>query len=578
MHDLPLVDTIAAGLTAALLLGLATQRLGLSPIVGYLLAGIAIGPFTPGFVGDVQIASQLAEIGVILLMFGVGLNFHLKDMITVQRIAVPGALLQITLATAVTSVLVAAMGWKWSSGIVLGIAISVASTVVLIRMLRDNRILDTSEGKVAIGWLVLEDIVTVIVLVLLPTFARELAPDQISRPQEWLISTGWAILKLSVFVAAVLLLGSRFVPWLMVSVARFRSRELFTLTVLVMAIAVAAFAYHYFGASMALGAFLAGMVVGQSTVSHEAAANALPLSDAFSVLFFVSVGMLFDPSVLWNEPALFLSVLGVILLVKPLAAMAAVFVLKYSLRTALIVAVGLAQIGEFSFILAELGRSLQLLPESGYSVLVACSIFSIAINPILFRGAVRLEKAVQGSSRFKGSELMRGQADPQPEGDASEEKTTAIVVGYGPVGRTVNRLLQSFAVHTIIVELNVDTVKLLHSQGQTAIFGDASNRHILLQANVQQARYVIVTLPDAGVSAAVVTNARNLNPDARILVRARYLGERKVLERAGATDVRFEEAEIAISLSLLILSELNAKPEEFENEIRRIRKDLTLED
>jgi CPA2 family monovalent cation:H+ antiporter-2 len=578
MHDLPLVDTIAAGLTAALLLGLATQRLGLSPIVGYLLAGIVIGPFTPGFVGDVQIASQLAEIGVILLMFGVGLNFHLKDMITVQRIAVPGALLQITLATAVTSVLVAAMGWKWSSGIVLGIAISVASTVVLIRMLRDNRILDTSEGKVAIGWLVLEDIVTVIVLVLLPTFARELAPDQISRPQEWLISTGWAILKLSVFVAAVLLLGSRFVPWLMVSVARFRSRELFTLTVLVMAIAVAAFAYHYFGASMALGAFLAGMVVGQSTVSHEAAANALPLSDAFSVLFFVSVGMLFDPSVLWNEPALFLSVLGVILLVKPLAAMAAVFVLKYSLRTALIVAVGLAQIGEFSFILAELGRSLQLLPESGYSVLVACSIFSIAINPILFRGAVRLEKAVQGSSRFKGSELMRGQADPQPEGDASEEKITAIVVGYGPVGRTVNRLLQSFAVHTIIVELNVDTVKLLHSQGQTAIFGDASNRHILLQANVQQARYVIVTLPDAGVSAAVVTNARNLNPDARILVRARYLGERKVLERAGATDVRFEEAEIAISLSLLILSELNAKPEEFENEIRRIRKDLTLED
>jgi CPA2 family monovalent cation:H+ antiporter-2 len=279
MHDLPLVDTIAAGLTAALLLGLATQRLGLSPIVGYLLAGIAIGPFTPGFVGDVQIASQLAEIGVILLMFGVGINFHLKDMITVQRIAVPGALLQITLATAVTSVLVAAMGWKWSSGIVLGIAISVASTVVLIRMLRDNRILDTSEGKVAIGWLVLEDIVTVIVLVLLPTFARELAPDQISRPQEWLISTGWAILKLSVFVAAVLLLGSRFVPWLMVSVARFRSRELFTLTVLVMAIAVAAFAYHYFGASMALGAFLAGMVVGQSTVSHEAAANALPLSD-----------------------------------------------------------------------------------------------------------------------------------------------------------------------------------------------------------------------------------------------------------------------------------------------------------
>lgn len=578
MHDLPLVDTLAAGLTAALLLGLATQRLGLSPIVGYLLAGIAIGPFTPGFVGDVQIASQLAEIGVILLMFGVGLSFHLKDMIAVQRIAVPGALGQSFLATAVTAVLVTAIGWNLSHGIVLGIAISVASTVVLIRMLRDNRILDTPEGKVAIGWLVVEDILTVVVLVLLPTLARHPAPGQVNHPHEWLLSTGLAILKLTVFVAAVLLVGSRFVPWVMVRVARFRSRELFTLAVLVMAIAVAAVAYHYFGASMALGAFLAGMVVGQSTVSHEAAANALPLSDAFSVLFFVSVGMLFDPRVLWHEPALFLSVLGVILLVKPLAAMAVVFVLKYSLRTALTVAVGLAQIGEFSFILAELSRSLQLLPESGYSALVACSIFSIAINPVLFRGAVWLEKAVERSSRLKESALIRGQTDLLPEAEPSEGKTRAIVVGYGPVGRTVNSLLQSFGVHTLIVELNVDTVKLLHSQGQAAIFGDASNRHILLQAKVQQTRYVIVTLPDASISAAVVTNARNLNPDARILVRARYLGDRKVLERAGATDVRFEEAEIAISLSRLILSELNAKPGEFENEIKRIRKELTIED
>jgi len=578
MHDFPLVNTIAAALTAALLLGLATQRLGLSPIVGYLLAGIAIGPFTPGFVGDVEIASQLAEIGVILLMFGVGLNFHLKDMITVQRIAVPGAIVQITLATVVTVALVTAMGWEWSSGIVLGISISVASTVVLIRMLMNNRILDTPEGKVAVGWLVVEDIVTVVVLVLLPTFARGPATEQMSHSYGWLISTGWAILKLSVFITGVLLLGSRFVPWIMVSVARFRSRELFTLTVLVMAIAVGAFAYHFFGASMALGAFLAGMVVGQSPVSHEAAANALPLSDAFSVLFFVSVGMLFDPRVLWQEPVLFLSVLGVILLVKPLAAMAVVFALKYSLRTALTVAVGLAQIGEFSFILAELSRSLQLLPESGYSALVAGSIFSIAINPLLFRGAVWLEKTVQRSSRFKESPLMHGQADPLPEAEASEEKTTAIVVGYGPVGRTVSQLLQSFEVHPVIVEMNVDTVKLLHSQGQTAIFGDASKRHILLQAKVHQARYVVVTLPDAVISAAVVTNARNLNPDAKILVRARYLGERKVLERAGATDVRFEEAEIAISLSRVILSELNAKPEEFEDEIRRIEKEFTLED
>jgi CPA2 family monovalent cation:H+ antiporter-2 len=515
---------------------------------------------------------------VILLMFGVGLNFHLKDMIAVQRIAIPGVMVQIILATAATTAILTSIGWGLSSSIVLGISISVASTVVLARMLLDNRILDTPEGKVAIGWLVVEDIVTVIVLVLLPTLASGLVTAETSHTQEWLNSTGWAVLKLSFFVAVVLLLGSRFVPWIMVRVARFRSRELFTLTVLVMAIAVAAFAYHYFGASMALGAFLAGMVVGQSPVSHEAAANALPLSDAFSVLFFVSVGMLFDPSVLGQEPVQFLSVLGVILLVKPLAAIAAVFLLKYSLRTALVVAVGLAQIGEFTFIMAELGRSLRLLPESGFSVLVACSIFSIALNPLLFRGAVWLEKAVERSSRFRESPFVRGQTDLLPEAEASEEKTTAIVVGYGPVGRTVNSLLQSFGVQTIVVEMNVDTVKLLHSQGQTAIFGDASKRHILLQAKVQQARYVVVTLPDAAISAAVVTNARNLNQDAKILARARYLGERKVLERAGATDVRFEEAEIAISLSRAILSELSAKPEEFENEIRRIRKDLTLED
>ncbi len=583
MHALPLVDTIAAGLTAALLLGLATQRLGLSPIVGYLLAGIMIGPFTPGFVGDLEIASQLAEVGVILLMFGVGLNFHLHEMIAVQRIAVPGALVQSLMATVATAIIAVAMGWQWSSGIVLGIAISVASTVVLIRMLMDHRILDTSEGKIAIGWLVVEDIITVLVLVLLPTLMAGATAGQAHQSQDWLYSAGVVILKLVVFVALVLVLGARFVPWFMVRVARFRSRELFTLAVLVMAIAVATIAYHFFGVSMALGAFLAGMVVGQSTVSHEAAANALPLRDAFSVLFFVSVGMLFDPGVLLREPMLFLSVLGVILIIKPLAAMAVVLLLKYSLKTAFTVAVGLAQIGEFSFILAELGRSLDLMPEAGHSALVAGSIFSIALNPVLFRGAVWSEKKWQSAARRKESLRFEEQAAVVqshllPPAGASKEKITATVVGYGPVGRVVTRLLQSFGVHPTIIEMNVDTVKWLHAQKQTAIYGDASNRHILLQAKVQEASYVIVTLPDAGTSAAVVTNVRNLNAETRIFVRAHYLGERKMLEQAGATAVRFEEAEIAISLSRLLLSEVNAQPEQFENEIRRIRQELTLED
>src|SRR5688500_900917 len=375
MHDLPLITTIAAAFTAAWVLGILTQKLRLSPIVGYLLAGIVIGPHTPGYVGDAKIASQLAEVGVILLMFGVGLHFHLKDLLAVRTVAVPGALGQSLVATLLGLAVAASFGWPVRSGLVLGMAMAVASTVVLMRVLMDNRMLDTTHGHVAVGWLIVEDVLTVIVLVLIPALGTSQGAaagggHAAESPASLWVTLPIALLKLAALVAILLVAGSKVIPWVMVRVARLRSRELFTLTVLVMAIAVAAASQYVFGASMALGAFLAGMVVGQSPVSQQAAADALPLRDAFAVLFFASVGMLFDPAFLLREPGLVMAALGIVMIGKPLAALVIVALIGYPARTGLTVALGLAQIGEFSFILSELGRQHGLVNEAGHNVLV----------------------------------------------------------------------------------------------------------------------------------------------------------------------------------------------------------------
>lgn len=373
MHDISLITTIALGLLAALIFGLLAKRIGLSPIIGYLIAGIAVGPYTPGFTGDPVLASQLAEIGVILLMFGVGLHFHLKDLLAVKYIAIPGALGQSFAATVACMALAVLSGWSWQEGVVFGIAVSVASTVVLLRSLLDMGILDTPEGHAAVGWLVVEDIITVLVLVLLPPLAVS------AEGEAGILKTaGIAFVKLVVLTAIIMFAGARFIPILLLRVARLRSRELFTLTVLVMAISVATISYLAFGASMALGAFLAGMVVGQSKVSHQAAADALPLRDAFAVLFFVAVGMLFDYKAVFESPLLVIGVVIVIIVIKPLAALIITLVCGYSLRTGLTVAGGLAQIGEFSFILGELAKSLNLIPGEGHNVLVAGAIVSIS--------------------------------------------------------------------------------------------------------------------------------------------------------------------------------------------------------
>ncbi len=590
MHgNLDLIMTVTAGLTAALAFGYVTHRLGLSPIVGYLLAGVVIGPHTPGFKGDVHIAHQLAEIGVILLMFGVGLHFHLKDLLSVKGVAVPGAIGQSLTATVLAMAVFALFGIPWQTGAVIGMAMAVASTVVLMRVLLDADMLNSPQGHVAVGWLIVEDIFTVVLLVLIPVLGGGQSAEGVAHAGSGLgfwPTLGLALLKLGALVVVVLLAGSRVIPRAMVHVARLRSRELFTLTVLVISIAIAAGSYFFFGASMALGAFLAGMVVAQSPVSHQAAADALPMRDAFAVLFFVSVGMLFDPGFLLTEPLMVAAALGIILLAKPLAALVIVVGLGHSARTALTVALGLAQIGEFSFILSDLARAHRLMPDEGHNVLVAAAIISITLNPLLFRALPRIEAWLKARPRLW--HILNGRAERRAAAsnlvsaaqiaDANHaSERLAIVVGYGPVGRSVHRLLREAGLSTAIIDLNLDTVSALKAAGQAAIFGDASHETILEQAGMRRASYLALTLPHTSDRAAVVAAARGLNPSVRILVRARYLRERDDLEQAGATAAVFEEVEAAVALARLVLADTGLHREAAERKIKDLRLQLIME-
>jgi len=600
VHDLPLITTIAAAFTSAWVLGLITQRLHLSPIVGYLIAGILIGPHTPAFAGDINIAHQLAEVGVILLMFGVGLHFHLKDLLAVKGVAIPGAVGQSLAATVLGCLAFVSLGMPMKSGIVMGIALAVASTVVLMRVLADANVLHAPEGHVAVGWLLVEDVLTVIVLVLIPVLGTPGAHPPVEAGGEviaaaadvvaaapvnpW-VAIALALLKLVALVVIVAVAGQRLVPWVLVQVARLRSRELFTLTILVFSIAFATGAYFAFGASMALGAFLAGMVVAQSPVSHQAAADALPLRDAFAVIFFVSVGMIFDPAFVIRQPLMILAAMGIILIVKPLVALLIVASLGWSVRTAITVAVGLAQIGEFSFILSETASQANLLPEAGHNVLVASAILSITLNPLLFRYRHRFEAWLARKPRLwkllnaRAERRMRRvniTAHKQLRGGASAERL-ALVVGFGPVGRSVNSLLREAGLRTAIIDLNMDTVTELTRQGHVAIFGDASREAVLEQAEIERAAYLILTLPSASDNAAIVSAARNLNDKLRILVRARYLAEREMLDQVGATSAVFEEGEAAVALARLVLSDTGASREFVERSVRELRLRLILE-
>lgn len=590
MHDLSLITLLATAFTAALFFGLLTQWLKLSPIVGYLLAGVMIGPYTPGLVADVSLVQQLAELGVILLMFGVGLHFHVKELLAVKHIAVPGAIFQSFVATILAIAVYTQFGLSVRASAVIGMAMAVASTVVLMRVLMDANALDSHQGHVAVGWLIVEDIFTVVLLVLIPALGNATSPEGShgAAPEGmpiWL-SLVTAVTKLGALTLVVLWGGSRLVPWLLLRVARLRSKELFTLTVLVLSIAIASGSYFLFGASMALGAFLAGMVVGQSSVSHQAGADALPLRDAFSVLFFVSVGMLFDPSFIVKEPFKLLAALGIILIAKPAAALVIVSLLGQSGRTALTVALGLAQIGEFSFILSDLAREHGLMPEAGHNLLVASAIISITLNPLLFRNLPGIERWLR--ARPRAWSLLNGRAEKNAarlnattgnlgQRPPGTEQRLAVVIGYGPVGRSVHRLLRDAGIPSVIIDTNMDTISDLRQHGQAAIFGDASSLSILEQAGVPRASHVVLTIPNVADRAAIVTAVRALNGRARLFVRARYLGEREELERSGATAAVFEEAEAAVGLARLVLMDSGMRGEAAAQKVRELRLHLIIE-
>src|SRR5918996_894038 len=567
MHDVPLILTLSGGLGAALVLGYLTQRLGLSPIVGYLLAGTLVGPHTPGFVADAALAEQLAEIGVILLMFGVGLQFHVEELLAVRRVAVPGAAAGIASATFLGAWAAWLFGWGWTSSLVFGLTLSVASTVVLVRVLSDNRQLHTSSGHIAVGWLVVEDVLTVIMLVLLPTLV-----GGNTSPLEIVGDVALTLLKVGLLVAFAVVVGTRTIPKLLDLVAATRSRELFTLTVLVLALGIAVGSTLVFGVSMALGAFIAGMSVGRSDYSLRAATDALPMRDAFAVLFFVSIGMLVDPLELLSAPGLVLAALAVVVIAKPIVAAAVLTVMRYPLHTVLTVPSALAQIGEFSFILAALARDLRVLPELGLHIVVAVSIASILINPVAAKAIRPIEASMAKWRLFR----KRGVAETLVErGQASslQPEDRAVVVGYGPTGRTVTRLLKENGIQPTVIELNMDTVRSLRQEGMSAVYGDARDPNTLVAAGIRHASTLIVSGADTGAP-EVIRAARELNPDLHIFVRGAYLRDVPQLRGAGAEHVFSGEGEVALAMTEAVLRRMGATPDQIDRERQRLHGEL----
>ncbi len=576
MHEYPLLEILAIGFTLALLMGYLAKRLGLSSIVGYLVAGFLVGPHSFIFSADINLALELAEAGVILLMFGVGLHFNLKDLLAVKGVSLPGALFQSSIATLCGFGVAEFCGLSAAEGLLMGMGLAVASTVVLLRVLSDNNMLETVHGHVAVGWLVAEDILTVLILVLLPSLAvilevggsngAALAAGAAADPH-WLVmvkAVGLALLRLALLWVIVLVIGGRVVPWVLNQILRTRSQELFTLTVLVAAFATAVGAAVFFEASVALGAFLGGMVVGKTKVSHQAGADLLPFRDAFAVLFFLSVGMLLDPAFIVAEPGLILAALFIILVVKPLTAVFVVSMLGYSAQTGLVVGISLSQVGEFSFILASQAHALGIIGLHVYNVLVVCAIISITLNPGAFRRLPNIESFLKKRRRLW--DLLNARANRKarriavtklvPALENQVQDAQAIIVGYGPAGQSVIKALSQSNITCAVIDMNADTVNHLNQNGQRAIFGDSSRLDILKAAGLAKARYLIITLPSLEVTTATAMLARDENPGLRILVRARFLKNSALLKSAGADAVVFEEEEVAAALARTVLDDV----------------------
>ena len=571
MHQSALILTLTGSLAAALVLGFITHRLGLSPIIGYLLAGLIVGPYTPGFVADRALANEFAEIGVILLMFGVGLHFHLKDLLVVRNVAIVGALCQSAVATLFGASAGHTFGWSWTASLVFGLALSVASTVMLTRVLVDNQDLQTPMGRIAIGWLVVEDIFTVIVLVLLPAIFLPSSGESVSAARVVALT----VVKLVLLGVFAFVFGGRLIPRILNSVAATRSRELFTLTVLVLALGIAVGSALTFCVSMALGAFLAGMIVGQSEFSFRAASDALPMRDAFAVLFFVSVGMLFDPGALMNSPHLLLATLSIVLLGKPIAAFLIVALLGYSSRIGIGVAVALAQIGEFSLILATVGDQLKILPVGATNLIVAASIVSLTLNPMLYRSIGWLDATL---ARFPGFWRLFNPKLDTVHNIADEAKAAsayhAVVVGYGPIGQTVARLLRDGGIEPVIIETNLETTRRARAEGYRVVYGDATHSEALEAAGVRNAVAFVVSGPTPEAAAEIIRIVRTMNPNIRLLARSYYLRETTIMRSAGADEVFSGEGEVALAMTEYILGILGATPEQMDRERQRVREEV----
>jgi len=554
-HDVPLITTIAAALGLALIMGFVAARLRLPALVGYLIAGIIIGPATPGFVADIELSNQLAEIGVMLLMFGVGLHFSLDDLLAVRRIALPGAIVQIAVATLLGIGVTALWGWSLAAGIVFGLALSVASTVVLLRALESRGVLESVNGRIAVGWLVVEDLVMVLVLVLLPPFSVWLGgnsaiPAEGAGDQSLLITLVFTLGRVSVFIALMLVVGRRLFPWLLWQIARTGSRELFTLCVIAAAVGIAYGSAELFGVSFALGAFFAGMVMRESPLSYRAAEESLPLRDAFSVLFFVSVGMLFDPHVLISEPIHVIVVVAIIVFGKSLAAFFLVLLFRYPLNTALTVSASLAQIGEFSFILANLGVSLGILPTEGQSLILAGAIISIALNPLVFHAVEPAQAWIR--SRSKLAQTLERPDDPLAvlpmTVDLNRLTGQVVLVGYGRVGRRIGEALAANGISFVVAEENREIVEKLRESGVPAVSGDASEATVLIQAHVHRARMLVIATPDTVAVRRMIEIARTVNPRIETVVRTHSEEEAVLLEKENAGKVFLGEHELARSM------------------------------
>ncbi len=571
-HHTSLIATIVAALCLSFVFGAVAQRIKLSPLVGYLIAGVVIGPFTPGYVADQQLVPQLAEIGVILLMFGVGLHFSLKDLLAVRVIAVPGALGQIAFVTVIGAGLAMLLGWQLGGGIVFGLCLSVASTVVVLRALQERRLVQTERGRIAVGWLVVEDLAMVLALVLLPALSGLLGGDAKGSSAGGLLGwlepdTVWAVLgltllKVAAFVAIMLVFGRRVIPGILHYTAHTGSRELFRLAVLAIALGVAFGAAELFGVSFALGAFFAGMILAESTLSQQAANETLPLRDAFAVLFFVSVGMLFDPTILTKQPLPVIATFLIILFGNGLIAFTILFLFRYPMRICLTLAVSLAQIGEFSFILSGLGVDLKLLPAAGRDYILAGALLSILVNPLLFVGLDRLGPWIKAyDSRHEPQQppvvasaepTKTAPAPKKPEVEELEPTRLsghAVLVGYGRVGSLVGEDLIMRGVPLLVIEERRQTVEELKKRGVEVILGNAMQDGLLKAANIAGARWLISAIPNPYENANLVEEGHKTNPALEIIARAHSDEEVTYLKKYGADFIIVGETEIARGMS-----------------------------